>query len=58
MCVEDVVRLLRGGVTDGVRIVGRAFREGLGLGLGAARVIEDRLGALTPVDPRGGDGSG
>ncbi|MEV6382339.1 hypothetical protein AB0M31_23360 [Streptomyces sp. NPDC051773] len=54
--MEDVVRLLRGGVTDGVRIVGRAFRKGLGLD--AARVIEDRLGALTPVDPRGGDGSG
>lgn len=56
MCVEDVVRLLRGEVTDGVRIVGRAFGEGLCPD--AARVIEDRLGVHTPVDPCGGDGTG
>ncbi|MDH6128623.1 amidase [Kitasatospora sp. GP82] len=44
------------GVTDGlpsgVQIVGRAFREDLCLA--AAQAIEDRLGVLTPVDPRGG----
>ncbi|MDX3513605.1 hypothetical protein [Streptomyces caniscabiei] len=43
-------------MADGVLFVGRAFREGLCLD--AARVIEDRLGVLTPVDPRGGDGAG
>ncbi|MFE2529205.1 amidase [Streptomyces sp. NPDC059382] len=43
------------GVTDGlptgVQIVGRAFREDLCLA--AAQAIEDRLGILTPIDPRG-----
>ncbi|GLV84424.1 amidase [Streptomyces lavendulae subsp. lavendulae] len=42
------------GVTDGlpcgVQIVGRAFREDLCLA--AARAVEERLGVLTPVDPR------
>ncbi|MBQ1160636.1 amidase [Streptomyces smyrnaeus] len=42
------------GVTDGlpagVQIVGRAFREDLCLA--AAQEVEDRLGVLTPVDPR------
>ncbi|MEV5747073.1 amidase [Actinoallomurus sp. NPDC052308] len=42
------------GVTDGlpsgVQIVGRAFREDLCLA--AAQEIEDRLGVLTPIDPR------
>jgi len=42
------------GVTDGlpcgVQIIGRAFREDLCLG--AAQEIENRLGVLTPVDPR------
>ncbi|MBO8186478.1 amidase [Streptomyces spirodelae] len=44
------------GVTDGlpagVQIVGRAFREDLCLA--AAQEVEDRLGVLTPVDPRSG----
>jgi amidase len=35
-----------------VQIVGRAFREDLCLA--AAQAIEDRLGVLTPVDPRVG----
>ncbi|MET9604215.1 amidase [Streptomyces sp. NPDC006512] len=43
------------GITDGlpcgVQIVGRAFREDLCLD--AAQAVEDRLGVLTPVDPRG-----
>ncbi|MDI9888388.1 amidase [Streptomyces sp. HNM0645] len=42
------------GVTDGlpsgVQIVGRAFREDLCLD--AAQHVEDRLGVLTPIDPR------
>lgn len=42
------------GVTDGlpsgVQIVGRAFREDLRLA--AAQEIENRLGVLTPIDPR------
>ncbi|MER5432328.1 amidase [Streptomyces sp. NPDC002588] len=42
------------GVTDGlpsgVQIVGRAFREDLCLD--AAEEVEDRLGVLTPIDPR------
>ncbi|WP_269856129.1 amidase [Streptomyces sp. RPT161] len=42
------------GVTDGlpsgVQIVGRAFREDLCLA--AAQSLEDRLGVLTPLDPR------
>ncbi|WP_405761272.1 amidase [Streptomyces sp. NBC_00045] len=39
------------GLPCGVQIVGRAFREDLCLD--AAQAIEDRLGVLTPVDPRG-----
>ncbi|MFE1576834.1 amidase [Streptomyces fradiae] len=38
------------GLPCGVQIVGRAFREDLCLD--AAQAIEDRLGTLTPVDPR------
>ncbi|MDI3423498.1 amidase [Streptomyces luteolus] len=38
------------GVPAGVQVVGRAFREDLCLD--AAQAIEDRLGVLTPVDPR------
>ncbi|MES4900792.1 MULTISPECIES: amidase [unclassified Streptomyces] len=38
------------GLPSGVQIVGRAFREDLCLA--AAQDIEDRLGVLTPVDPR------
>ncbi|UNO43491.1 amidase [Streptomyces sp. MST-110588] len=42
------------GVTDGlpqgVQVIGRAFREDLCLS--AAQAIEDRLGVLTPLDPR------
>ncbi|MFI5983703.1 amidase [Streptomyces sp. NPDC051555] len=38
------------GLPCGVQVVGRAFREDLCLD--AARAIEDRLGVLTPVDPR------
>ncbi|MDI3404968.1 amidase [Streptomyces cavernicola] len=38
------------GVPAGVQIVGRAFREDLCLD--AAQAVEDRLGVLTPVDPR------
>ncbi|MCX4956815.1 amidase [Streptomyces virginiae] len=45
------------GLPCGVQIVGRAFREDLCLA--AARAVEDRLGVLTPVDPRtGGEGRG
>ncbi|WP_030716833.1 amidase [Streptomyces sp. NRRL S-237] len=40
------------GLPCGVQIVGRAFREDLCLA--AARAVEDRLGVLTPVDPRTG----
>ncbi|MFD7919868.1 amidase [Streptomyces sp. NPDC059740] len=44
------------GVTDGlptgVQVVGRAFREDLCLA--AAQLIEERLGVLTPIDPREG----
>ncbi|MFD7027777.1 amidase [Streptomyces sp. NPDC059917] len=38
------------GLPCGVQVVGRAFREDLCLD--AARAIEERLGVLTPVDPR------
>ncbi|MFM9370725.1 amidase [Streptomyces sp. Da 82-17] len=38
------------GLPAGVQIVGRAFREDLCLD--AAQAIEDRLGVLTPLDPR------
>lgn len=38
------------GLPSGVQIVGRAFREDLCLE--AAQAIEDRLGVLTPLDPR------
>ncbi|MFF5808193.1 amidase [Streptomyces sp. NPDC012746] len=41
---------LADGLPSGVQIVGRAFREDLCLG--AAQALEDRLGVLTPVDPR------
>ncbi|MFD7547632.1 amidase [Streptomyces sp. NPDC059816] len=40
------------GLPSGVQVVGRAFREDLCLD--AAQAIEDRLGVLVPVDPRGG----
>ncbi|MFE9258190.1 amidase [Streptomyces sp. NPDC006879] len=43
------------GLPSGVQIVGRAFREDLCLG--AAQEIEDRLGVLTPVDPRPAGGA-
>ncbi|WP_405922240.1 amidase [Streptomyces sp. NBC_00122] len=39
------------GLPCGVQIVGRAFREDLCLD--AAQAVEDRLGVLTPIDPRG-----
>ncbi|MEU6311048.1 amidase [Streptomyces sp. NPDC047014] len=39
------------GLPCGVQIVGRAFREDLCLA--AAQAVEDRLGVLAPVDPRG-----
>ncbi|MBK3384431.1 amidase [Streptomyces albidoflavus] len=38
------------GLPSGVQLVGRAFREDLCLA--AAQAIEDRLGVLTPLDPR------
>ncbi|WP_431991575.1 amidase [Streptomyces albogriseolus] len=41
---------IRDGLPCGVQVVGRAFREDLCLA--AAQEIEDRLGVLTPVDPR------
>ncbi|MEU8435702.1 amidase [Streptomyces sp. NPDC029216] len=41
---------LRDGLPCGVQIIGRAFREDLCLD--AAQAVEDRLGVLTPVDPR------
>ncbi|MFD8986200.1 amidase [Streptomyces sp. NPDC059564] len=44
------------GLPTGVQIVGRAFREDLCLA--AAQVIENRLGTLTPIDPRTGAGAG
>ncbi|MBT3162391.1 indole acetimide hydrolase [Streptomyces sp. Vc74B-19] len=40
----------RDGLPCGVQVVGRAFREDLCLA--AAQEIEDRLGVLTPLDPR------
>ncbi|WP_141578411.1 amidase [Actinomadura sp. WMMA1423] len=40
------------GLPAGVQVVGRAFREDLCLD--AAQAIEDRLGVLTPLDPRAG----
>ncbi|WP_030060969.1 MULTISPECIES: amidase [Streptomyces] len=42
--------LAEDGLPTGVQIVGRAFREDLCLA--AAQAVEDRLGVLTPVDPR------
>ncbi|WP_344073698.1 amidase [Streptomyces crystallinus] len=42
---------LSDGLPCGVQIIGRAFREDLCLE--AAQAVEDRLGVLTPVDPRG-----
>ncbi|MFD3517664.1 amidase [Streptomyces sp. NPDC058657] len=39
------------GLPTGVQIVGRAFREDLCLD--AAQAVEDRLGVLAPLDPRG-----
>lgn len=41
---------MAGGLPAGVQVIGRAFREDLCLE--AAQEIEDRLGTLTPVDPR------
>ncbi|QNP75329.1 indole acetimide hydrolase [Streptomyces roseirectus] len=41
------------GLPTGVQIIGRAFREDLCLD--AAQAVEDRLGVLAPIDPRGGD---
>ncbi|MGY0058851.1 amidase [Streptomyces sp. LZ34] len=41
---------LTDGLPSGVQIVGRPFREDLCLA--AAQEIEDRLGVLTPIDPR------
>ncbi|MER7580332.1 amidase [Kitasatospora sp. NPDC097691] len=38
------------GLPTGVQLVGRAFREDLCLA--AAQAVEDRVGVLTPVDPR------
>ncbi|MFF4382994.1 amidase [Kitasatospora sp. NPDC001547] len=38
------------GLPTGVQLVGRAFREDLCLA--AAQAVEDRLGTLTPIDPR------
>ncbi|MEW1696323.1 MULTISPECIES: amidase [unclassified Streptomyces] len=40
------------GLPSGVQIIGRAFREDLCLA--AAQEVEDRLGVLTPIDPRSG----
>ncbi|MEU9414486.1 amidase [Streptomyces sp. NPDC048272] len=42
------------GLPTGVQVVGRAFREDLCLA--AAQAIEDRLGVLAPIDPRGRNG--
>ncbi|CAL9526351.1 Acylamidase [Streptomyces sp. enrichment culture] len=47
---------LADGLPCGVQIAGRAFREDLCLD--AAQAIEDRLGVLTPVDPRAGGPAG
>src|SRR5205814_1855982 len=41
---------LAAGLPQGVQIVGPRFREDLCLAAGQA--IEDRLGTLTPIDPR------
>ena len=41
---------LAGGLPQGVQIIGPRFREDLCLD--AAQAIEDRLGVLTPIDPR------
>ncbi|MFG3506840.1 amidase [Streptomyces sp. NPDC047821] len=41
---------LADGLPSGVQIIGRAFREDLCLD--AAQAVEDRLGTLTPVEPR------
>ncbi|HUQ59105.1 amidase [Lentzea sp.] len=41
---------LSDGLPCGVQIIGRAFREDLCLA--AAEAVEERLGVLTPVDPR------
>ncbi|MFG2916753.1 amidase [Kitasatospora sp. NPDC048298] len=38
------------GLPTGVQLIGRAFREDLCLT--AAQAVEDRLGTLTPIDPR------
>lgn len=38
------------GLPTGVQLIGRAFREDLCLA--AAQAVEDRLGTLTPIDPR------
>jgi amidase len=38
------------GLPPGVQLIGRAYREDLCLD--AAEAVEDRLGVLTPVDPR------
>ncbi|MEV7510980.1 amidase [Streptomyces sp. NPDC091201] len=43
------------GLPCGVQIVGRAFREDLCLD--AAQAVQDRLGVLTPVDPRAAVGT-
>ncbi|MFJ9432049.1 amidase [Streptomyces sp. NPDC101490] len=43
---------VRDGLPSGVQIIGRAFREDLCLA--AAQEVEDRLGVLTPIDPRSG----
>lgn len=42
---------LADGLPCGVQVIGRAFREDLCLD--AAQAVEDRLGVLTPVNPRG-----
>ncbi|MEV6570015.1 amidase [Streptomyces sp. NPDC051577] len=42
------------GLPTGVQVIGRAFREDLCLA--AAQAIEDRLGVLAPIDPRGTSG--
>lgn len=39
-----------GGVPRGVQVIGRSYREDLCLD--AAAAIEDRLGKITPTDPR------
>ncbi|GHF51806.1 indoleacetamide hydrolase [Kitasatospora xanthocidica] len=42
--------LAEDGLPTGVQLIGRAFREDLCLA--AAQAVEDRLGVLTPIDPR------